>query len=208
MKFVQIHELISYPASNLNRDDIQRPKTVKIGDSTRLRISSQSLKRAWRVSDVMSEAFPDMGIRTKVLSKYIQDALESGISLQDMIAGNNKVTREKVDKKTAKAYGELLDNCIRDPKSSSGDESKENDKDKGEKKKQLIHYSPIELSRIDEIMAKVAKGETPEIPKLISDDNFPVDIAMFGRMVAGDRRYDCEAAVQVAHAFTVHKAVI
>ena len=108
MKFVQIHELISYPASNLNRDDLQRPKTVRMGDSTRLRISSQSLKRAWRVSDVMHEAFPEMGIRTNKLSEYIQEALEKGMTLRELISGGTEVTRQPVDKKTAGGYINLV----------------------------------------------------------------------------------------------------
>lgn len=205
MKYVQIHELVSYPASNLNRDDLQRPKTVKIGDSTRLRISSQSLKRAWRVSDTMHDAFPEMGVRTNKLSYYIQTALEKGMSLQDMLEDNGRITRNPVDKKVAAKYGNLLDDRLRNPKSSTAEDKDEN---KGEKKKQLIHYAPSELKRVDEIMAKVSEGEDPDVGVLSSDNQFPVDIAMFGRMVAGDRKFDCEAAVQVAHAFTVHKAVI
>ena len=47
-RFIQIHLLTSYPPSNLNRDDQGRPKTAKMGGFDRLRISSQSLKRAWR----------------------------------------------------------------------------------------------------------------------------------------------------------------
>ena len=44
--FIQLHLLTAYPAANLNRDDTGAPKTVMLGGATRLRISSQSLKRA------------------------------------------------------------------------------------------------------------------------------------------------------------------
>ncbi len=54
--FIQVHLLTSYPPSNLNRDDLNRPKTCVFGGAQRLRISSQSLKRAWRTSDVFVEA--------------------------------------------------------------------------------------------------------------------------------------------------------
>jgi CRISPR system Cascade subunit CasC len=50
-RFLQFHALTVYPPSNPNRDDSNRPKTVRYGFTERLRISSQSLKRAWRVSD-------------------------------------------------------------------------------------------------------------------------------------------------------------
>uniref|UniRef100_UPI004028079E type I-E CRISPR-associated protein Cas7/Cse4/CasC n=1 Tax=Escherichia coli TaxID=562 RepID=UPI004028079E len=48
--FIQLHLLTAYPAANLNRDDTGAPKTVVLGGATRLRVSSQSLKRAWRPS--------------------------------------------------------------------------------------------------------------------------------------------------------------
>ncbi len=50
--FIQLHLLTAYPAANLNRDDTGAPKTVMLGGATRLRISSQSLKRAWRTSEL------------------------------------------------------------------------------------------------------------------------------------------------------------
>ena len=64
--FIQLHLLTSYPPSNLNRDDLGRPKTAVVGGRTRLRIASQSLKRAWRQSDLFKSAVGDyIGKRTK-----------------------------------------------------------------------------------------------------------------------------------------------
>ena len=54
--FIQLHLLTAYPAANLNRDDTGAPKTVVLGGATRLRISSQSLKRAWRTSELFEQA--------------------------------------------------------------------------------------------------------------------------------------------------------
>jgi len=39
-------------------------------------------------------------------------------------------------------------------------------------------------------------------------DHTAVDIAMFGRMLAANTQYNMEAAVQVAHAITVHKVSV
>ena len=50
-KFIQIHFLTSYPAALLNRDDAGFAKRIPFGGSERLRISSQCLKRHWRVFD-------------------------------------------------------------------------------------------------------------------------------------------------------------
>jgi len=38
--FIQLHLLTSYPPSNLNRDDLGRPKTAIMGGKTRPRASN------------------------------------------------------------------------------------------------------------------------------------------------------------------------
>ena len=47
-RFIQNHNLSSYPAALINRDDSGMAKRLPFGGSTRSRISSQSLKRHWR----------------------------------------------------------------------------------------------------------------------------------------------------------------
>ena len=72
-QFIQLHVLTSYPPSNLNRDDMGRPKTARMGNAERLRISSQSLKRHWRVSDVFEEALAGhIGTRTKRIGTQVK----------------------------------------------------------------------------------------------------------------------------------------
>ena len=44
-RFLQLHLLTFFPPANLNRDDTGRPKTAVVGGTTRLRLSSQALKR-------------------------------------------------------------------------------------------------------------------------------------------------------------------
>ena len=50
-RFLQIHTLHSYPAALLNRDDSGLAKRMPFGGSVRTRISSQCLKRHWRMAD-------------------------------------------------------------------------------------------------------------------------------------------------------------
>lgn len=64
-KFIRLHILTTYGPNNLNRDDTSRPKTAVIGGTPRLRLSSQCVKRAWRVSDVMEKL--STGKRTRQL---------------------------------------------------------------------------------------------------------------------------------------------
>lgn len=64
--FVQLHLLTFVPPANLNRDDTGAPKTAIVGGDTRLRLSSQSLKRAWRTSEVFASRLDGhLGSRTQ-----------------------------------------------------------------------------------------------------------------------------------------------
>jgi CRISPR system Cascade subunit CasC len=80
-KFVQLHLLTSYPPANLNRDDLGRPKTAMMGGANRLRISSQSLKRAWRTSDAFKQALAEhVGVRTKEMGvRVYRSLIEKGV---------------------------------------------------------------------------------------------------------------------------------
>ncbi len=51
LKFLQIHSLHGYPAVLLNRDDSGLAKRLKYGGRLRTRISSQCLKRHWRMAN-------------------------------------------------------------------------------------------------------------------------------------------------------------
>ena len=78
-RFIQLHLLTSYPPSNLNRDDIGRPKTAIVGGVLRLRVSSQSLKRHWRTSSLFQERLRgNLGDRTKDLGPRVYKALTDG----------------------------------------------------------------------------------------------------------------------------------
>ena len=80
--FIQLHFLTAYPPANLNRDDLGRPKTAMLGGSTRLRVSSQSLKRTWRKSDIFVEALgASLGSRTtRVGEETYKKLLKAGVA--------------------------------------------------------------------------------------------------------------------------------
>ena len=77
--FLQLHLLTAYGPSNLNRDDTGRPKSVAFGGAPRLRVSSQSLKRAWRTSDVFASRLQGhLAQRTQRLGEHVQRRLLDG----------------------------------------------------------------------------------------------------------------------------------
>ena len=75
-RFVQMHILTAYPPSNPNRDDLGRPKTAIIGGVSRMRISSQALKRAIRTDDAFRSALTgNLGERTQRMGDKIREHL-------------------------------------------------------------------------------------------------------------------------------------
>jgi CRISPR system Cascade subunit CasC len=189
-QFLQLHLLVSYPPSNVNRDDLGRPKSAVVGGAPRLRISSQSLKRAWRTSRVFTESLEgNLGIRTKEIGHYVEKVgLELGVPESEI----RKIAKELV--------------------ALFGGEKKESKKDKDDLKvEQLVFLGTGELTAIKELLSKAAGGSTPsseDIKDVLKKSPGGVDVAMFGRMLASAPMYNVEAATQVAHAFSVNKVAI
>ncbi len=190
-RFIQIHLLTSYPPANLNRDDQGRPKTARMGGYDRLRVSSQSLKRRWRTSDIFEESMGDLkGTRTKRLGRQVYDSLIS--------AGFAEKLAKESAQMIAGVFGSL--------------EAAKNGKPLKELEiKQLVHVSPEERQLIDSLVARlIEEGRKPEKEELdlLREKTTAVDIALFGRMLASKVQFNVEAACQVAHAISVHSVVI
>ncbi len=189
--FIQLHFLTSYPPANLNRDDLGRPKTAVMGGVQRLRISSQSLKRAWRTSGLFEEALAGhIGIRTKEKGLQVFDQLrESGI--------NEKHAKEwamAIAMQFGKLKGKSDDKPLQDLEIE-----------------QLAHFSPEELQDIEKLTQTLMKEKsepTVDELRLLRSKHQAVDIALFGRMLASKPEFNVEASAQVAHAITVHKVAV
>ncbi|QJT08018.1 type I-E CRISPR-associated protein Cas7/Cse4/CasC [Oceanidesulfovibrio marinus] len=228
-RFIQLHILTSYPASNLNRDDLGQPKSVIVGNTPRLRVSSQSLKRAWRTSDVFRQAFDGaMGTRTKSMGECVYRALTQGATLQAILedskasAGLPTVAEKKAEeiaKAVAGVFGALRKSteAKKEAEQEAAQEGAADAEKVSEKAKmkemhieQLAHFGPAEIEAIAKLVEeRRADGKKPDAEELDLLRNSPgaVDIAMFGRMLAASKPFNVEAAVQVAHAMTVHKVV-
>lgn len=215
-RFLQLHMLTAYPPSNVNRDDMGRPKTAVVGGATRLRISSQALKRAWRTSDVFETALKGyVGTRTKALGEEIyQDMINSGVSEKNavtwataMVARFGKVETEKDAKKEAEDEEDAIA-----PTEDVSDKKKKTKETKKAHLSQLVHFSPEEETAVRELAKTVAARQfaptDDEIKSLLKKEISAVDIALFGRMLADSPANNMDAAAQVAHAITTHKISI
>lgn len=188
--FIQLHMLTSYPPANLNRDDLGRPKTAKMGGVDRLRVSSQSLKRTWRMSDLFQEALSGhIGTRTKRIGEVVHEKLMAG--------GIAEKKAIEWAKEIAGQFGAL---------------KKDKDNPLNELEiEQLVHISPMEQQGVDELADKlIAEQRAPEAEELelLRHEETAADIALFGRMLASKPVFNTEAACQVAHAISVHPVVI
>lgn len=184
-RFLQLHLLVSYPPANLNRDDSGQPKTARMGGAERLRVSSQSLKRAWRTSDLFQQALSgNIGIRTKRLGREAFDAL--------MAAGATEKQATEWAGKIASVYGAVK-------------------KDDPLEIEQLVHIAPEERASLDALVTRLAaekRAPTDEELDSLLHAHAAVDVAMFGRMLASKTGHNVDAAVQVAHAIGVHASAI
>lgn len=197
-RFVQLHVLTHYPPSNLNRDDTGRPKTALVGEALRLRISSQSQKRAWRTSEVFESALAGhIGTRTKELGTELYKAMTA--------AG----TPDKDARAWARAIAEKFGKLKAEKKAAKGDKAETSFTDL--QIEQLAHISPTEWEAamaLGRTCAERKSAPKPEELSLLTQPRTAVDIAMFGRMLADAPEFNVEAAIQVSHAFTVHKAQV
>ena len=225
--FLQLHLLTIYPASNLNRDDTGRPKTVIFGGAERLRYSSQSSKRAIRTSDVFCEringqawkpgtAEGHIGTRTaNVVTRMVDRMVENGKSKEEALS---LVTRALAKTQPKGESEEEQEDGNAPKKSGKGkkDEKKltigslKKEKGKEAETNELVHLSPEELANADKIADRLANGKAIEGAALLVLVEKPraVDIALFGRMLADNPVYNVEAAAQVAHAFTTHRVSV
>lgn len=206
-RFIQIHTLHNYPAALLNRDDAGLAKRLPYGDAIRTRISSQCLKRHWRVTDdlfSLSSLGLPMAIRSRELPRQMRDMMiEQGM--------NKDLAQSAVE---AMRNVGLLDKAGKSP---SGDEALSTgqavllgkaERDYLVRKCVALGQEHSETKSLKEAVAGWLKEKDEkkniEAMKLGSG----LETALFGRMVTSDVLSGRDASVYVAHAFTVHEAQV
>ena len=200
-RFLQIHSLHGYSAVLLNRDDSGLAKRITYGGATRTRISSQCLKRHWRVADSdyalqrIDGATASVRSRETVTRRVMQP-LEGAGHDPDAIkaietAFQTAVYGEKGDKRSNRQpllLGEpeiayLADEALKIARDHGGDPT-----------------------AAEDAAEKWVKNSKANMKALRDACAMPGGIAaaLFGRMVTSDVEANVDAAVHVAHAFTVH----
>ncbi|MGW5214222.1 type I-E CRISPR-associated protein Cas7/Cse4/CasC [Streptomyces sp. NPDC004051] len=202
--FLDVHALQTVPPSNLNRDDTGAPKTAVYGGVPRARVSSQAWKRATRTyfKDEHLLDPSELGVRTK---KIVEAVAERITALDPSLTGE---TALRIADETVKATG--LKTEI--PKRKA-DSAKEGEPDPAPEAKYLVFLSARQLDGLArhavdgaaDITAFFKDKKNKDKAKELADTRHSVDIALFGRMVADAADINVDAAVQVAHAISVHR---
>jgi CRISPR system Cascade subunit CasC len=211
-RFLQIHTLTSYPAALLNRDDAGFAKRIPFGGRTRTRISSQCLKRHWRSFEGQN-SLNSIGLQSSIRSRltferFIYQPLVDGGIDKNIAHAATVAVMEQVLGKSAKA--------------------KQNEEDgAGLQTGQLTVLGRPEVDYLLSVAQTICSGITETDPKKLtkavkaaakvslnkeSKKNLAalgkaakgLDAALFGRMVTSDILSRGDAALHVAHAFTVH----
>ena len=198
-RFLQIHSLHSYTAALLNRDDTGQAKRLIYGGTSRTRISSQCLKRHWRMAKDDPNALQNM-------QGYVDSFRSRELVTEKVI----NPLREKYPDNVIDALEQIFQNFVYGKKADTS--------------RQTLLLGAPELdwlaAQAQEI-ARMADGDTETAKNAaeewVKDKNFkamsentalPAGLvaALFGRMVTSDPAANFEAPVYVAHAFTVHAA--
>ena len=226
-RFVQIHFLTSYAASLLNRDDAGFAKRIPFGGVSRTRVSSQCLKRHWRTFEGQN-SLQSLGIPDTVRSRHTFEELV----VQPLVRENH--SPELARAATEALMNELLGKSAKKTKTKEGDgavETSEEGKKTKSKKLASVENGPLQTGQITvlgrpeidyllsearalcisvkdvtkmEEAAKVRFGKEGRANLAALKNASGLSAALFGRMVTSDILSRGDAAVHVAHAFTVH----
>ena len=205
-RFLQIHTLHSYPAALLNRDDSGLAKRMPFGGAVRTRISSQCLKRHWRTAPdefaIHNIAGSTEAIRSRnIVERKVIEPIRAANNVSD------EVLKAVEDAFNIGVYG-------RSGTTESG--------------RQPLLLGLPEVEYLNQRAAAIcdeypndieaAKGAATDLfhTRRGEGNNFrsfretatlPAGLegALFGRMITSDPGANIDAAVHVAHAFTVHR---
>ena len=204
-RFLQIHTLHSYPAALLNRDDSGLAKRMPFGGAVRTRISSQCLKRHWRVAQdefsLHSIAGSTSALRSRnIVERKVIAPLKKSGSFSD------EVLKAVEDAFNVGVYGR-----------SGTSETGRQPLLLGLPEVEHLHERAAAICAEHSGDAKAAgdaatalfnasRGEGRNFRALLDGAHLPAGLegALFGRMVTSDPGANIEAAIHVAHAFTVH----
>ena len=193
--YIDVHIIQSIPPSCVNRDDTGSPKSTLYGGVKRLRVSSQAWKRAMRLYFRDQIRSHKIGIRTKRVVEKISEEITC-------------LLPDKKDQSVKHAV-EFLNLAADNPQKNPLIKKSALQKEGFPETDALLFFSVQQIKELAAYVAdRVNSGKKPEKKKVkdILNSDHPIDIALFGRMLASAKNLDVDASCQVAHAISTHYA--
>lgn len=199
-RFLQVHFLAPYTAALLNRDDSGLAKRLPYGGTLRTRVSSQCLKRHWRLADDPHNLHRIDGadaayrsretIDRKVFGEWSADVDEAVVKAIREVLLKAVYGEKGVDKKSRQTL--LLGQAEVDFLTETA--------------KQLVAEAAGDAKAAKAAAEAWAKAGKANLKAMGENAKLPGGLtgALFGRMVTSDPKANIDAPVHVAHAFTVH----
>lgn len=200
-RFLQIHSLHGYSGVLLNRDDSGLSKRLIYGGIPRTRISSQCLKRHWRVNQGIHSLQSIDGVTAAIRSREI--VTRRVIDPLDNLDIDPKVIELLNDTFQTVVYGKKgASKKSRQPLLLGEPEIKYLAREVTKLAKQYPHDIKAATKAVDEWK----KDSRANMKALRECTKLPGGItsALFGRMVTSDPEANIDAAIHVAHSVAVH----
>jgi len=196
-RFLQIHTLTSYAAALLNRDDSGLAKRLTYGGALRTRVSSQCLKRHWRLADDPHALHAIDGADTAFRSReLVTRKVLGGLAPEDVMQAVEPAFQKAVygDKGTTKQGRQTLLFGEREIAWLRGEAER------------LVAEAAGDPKAAAKAAEQWGKDFKKNIATMREATALPggLTAALFGRMVTSDTSANITAPVHVAHAFTVH----
>lgn len=201
---IQIHMLTAYPAALLNRDDAGLAKRVPFGGHTRIRVSSQCLKKHWREAPAITELGEQAERSTRIYEECIARPLreehsatpEEADAIARYLMAHTVDTNEAEDKQGRVISGQLLVLSRAETRFLA---------DLGKGALEAVREAGGDATKKTDLEAAFPLGSRKsEFRDLLKTLPASIDTALFGRMVTSDLFARVDAAVSVAHALTTH----
>lgn len=220
---LELHILQNFAPSNLNRDDTGSPKDCELGGVRRARISSQCYKRAIREAFERHELLDasERATRTKRLVEAIAERvvaakkvdLETAKRAAVRALGGGGLKADEGDTwktqyllflptRTIERLAALVADNIKALAQPPAEAAAETQSDKAGKNKVAKSKKQEKAEAKDQVPGELRQ----QIEALLADGSRTPELGLFGRMIADRPDWNVDAACQVAHAISTHRA--
>ncbi len=199
-RFLQIHFLAPYTAALLNRDDAGLAKRLPYGNVLRTRVSSQCLKRHWRLADDPHALHTISGADLAYRSRETVDRKVFG---DWATAADEKVVEAIKEAMLKVVYGDKGTDIRSRQTLLLGEVEITYLRDEA---KRLVGEAAGDAKTAKELISDWQKTHKSNLKALSEGAKLPAGLtgALFGRMITSDPKANIDAPVHVGHAFTVH----